>query len=136
LIAALLVTDLDPSSHVFKIARGILIYRIRVQVSGWLAARFCNGVSMFLVTTVMQGFHQQLKELKEDKPEHTLSSNTSVPQNSHPLPHSITHVHSLLLLPRLLSLQIIQLRETVAMHQVHHDDPFGDLRTMHTIGRA
>lgn len=63
----------------------------------------------------------------------TLSSNTAIPQDTHSFPYTITHVHAHALLPFFLFLQLPQLDVAMAVHEIHHDDPLGNLRAMHAI---
>lgn len=79
---------------------------------------------------------QAIKHGKDSEIVLTLPSNTPISQNPHALPHTVTHTHAILLPPNPLLLRIIQPRVAMAMHQIHHDDPFGNLRAMHAICRA
>jgi len=66
--------------------------------------------------------------------ERTLSSNTSVSEDAHSLAHTIANAHSHRLLPGFLFLQVVELWKFMAVYKIHHDDPFGNLRTVDAIG--
>lgn len=58
----------------------------------------------------------------------TLSANGPVTQDSHSFAYVITHpFHPDLLFPLFPLLGVVQYRVLVTVHEVHHDDPFGNL---------
>jgi hypothetical protein len=65
-----------------------------------------------------------------------LAPDAAVAENADALADAVRDFHALLLVPAVLFLCVVEGWVAVRVHEIHHYDPFGDLRAVDAVGGA